>query len=102
MPRTDDRAAQQLALVAVRKNVNEIQREFFQVVVNHHQIAVLPLQLLFVRLDLHLSLRWLLLIHLVFLLECFLELTISPSPLLGSVAIRLSRLPMTKDHAKSY
>src|SRR5438477_381665 len=87
--RADDRAAQKFSLRAVRENVNKIQRELFQVVVNHHQVAVLPLQCLFIRLDLHLPWRWLLLIHLFSLPEYLLELTISPWPPLGSFASRL-------------
>jgi hypothetical protein len=40
---TDNHAAQQLALRAVREDVNKIEREFLDTVVQHHQIAVLPL-----------------------------------------------------------
>src|SRR6266446_5123220 len=78
VPRADNRAAEQLALRAIGKNVNDIQGELFQIVVNHHQVAVLPLQFLFVGLDLHLALHRLLLIHLVPLPECRSELTTSP------------------------
>src|SRR6266436_7693658 len=41
--RADDHAVQQFPLRAVRKNVDEIHGELFQIVVNHHQVAVLPL-----------------------------------------------------------
>src|SRR6266571_8335432 len=77
MSRADDHAVQELALRSVRKNIDKIQRKLFQIVVNHHQVAVLPLQFLFVRLDLHLALPWLLLIHCVSLPECRFELTTS-------------------------
>src|SRR2546422_6385910 len=86
VPRADNRAAKQLALRAIGKNVNEIQRELFQIVVNHHQVAVLPLQFLFVGLDLHLTLRRLLLVHLVPLPECRLELTTSLCAVLASLS----------------
>src|SRR5215472_9185832 len=65
VPRADDRAAQELPLRTVRKDIDKIEREFFQVVMNHHEVAVLPLQFLLICLDLHLSLRRLLLIHLI-------------------------------------
>src|SRR6266851_4836446 len=73
--RADDHAVQQFPLRAVWKNVDKIHRELFQIVVNHHQVAVLPLQFLLVRFDLHLALCWLLLIHCVSLPECRFELT---------------------------
>src|ERR1700733_7381149 len=63
--RTDDHALQQLSLGAIRENINKVQRELFQIMVNHQQVAVFPLQFLFVRLDLNLPLRGPLLIHLV-------------------------------------
>src|SRR5580765_5801935 len=59
----DDDAAEQFALSAVGKNINEVQRELFDIVMNHHQIAVEALQLFFVGLDLHLSELLLLLVH---------------------------------------
>ena len=63
---------EQLALRAVGKNVDEIERELFEIVVNHHQVAVLALQFFLVRFDLHLSLalglRCALLVHCVKLL----------------------------------
>src|ERR1700730_4514012 len=65
MPRADDHALEQLALRSVGENINKIQRELFQIVVNHHQIAVLALQLFLVRFDLHLPLRWPLFFHLL-------------------------------------
>jgi len=84
--RADDRAGQQLALRAVGKNVDKIQRELFQIVMNHHQVAVLPLQFLFVRFDLYLALRWLLLVHLVPLPESRIELTTSTRGSLAPLA----------------
>jgi hypothetical protein len=67
--RANNHAAQQLALSAVRENIDKIQSELFQIVVNHHQVAVLPLQFLLICLDLHLPRRGLLLVHLVSLPE---------------------------------
>jgi len=52
-----DHALQQLSLGAVRKNINKIKREFFQIVMNHQQIAVFTLEFLLIRLDLNLPLR---------------------------------------------
>src|SRR5216684_9068310 len=43
MTRVDDHALQQLALLAVGKNINKVERKLFEVVVNHHQVAVLAL-----------------------------------------------------------
>src|SRR5579864_4264980 len=40
---TDNHAAQQLSLRAIREDVNEIQRELLQSVVQNHQIAILAL-----------------------------------------------------------
>src|SRR5260370_7040863 len=65
MPRADDRAGQKFSLRAIGKNVDKIQRELFQVVMNHHQVAVLPLQFLFIRLDFHLPPHSLLFVHLI-------------------------------------
>jgi hypothetical protein len=72
-----DHALQQLPLRAVRKNINKVQRELFQVVVNHHQVTVFALQLFFVRLDLNLPLLSLplrrpLIVHVVLSpIDCF-------------------------------
>jgi len=55
MARTDDHAAQEFALRAVRKNINEVQRELLDVVMNHHQVTVESLQLFFVGFNLHLA-----------------------------------------------
>ncbi len=55
MAGTDDHAAEQLALGAIGENVDEVQRELFDAVMNHHKIAVNALQLFFVGLDLHLA-----------------------------------------------
>src|SRR5579859_388391 len=63
MPGTHNYAAHQFPLRPVRENVHKIQRKLFRVVLDHHQVAVQPLHFLFVRLDLHLSRRYLLLIH---------------------------------------
>src|SRR6266404_6629072 len=41
--RTDDHAFEQLALLAVGENIDKVQRKFLEIVVNHHQIAVLAL-----------------------------------------------------------
>src|SRR5437868_10114065 len=46
--RADNRALQQLALGSIGENVDEIEGELFNVVVNHHQVAVRALQFLFV------------------------------------------------------
>src|SRR5882724_11689411 len=59
---THNHTAQQFALGPIRKNVDKIQRELFDVVMNHHQITVEPLQFFFFRFDLHLSRLWLLLL----------------------------------------
>src|SRR5208283_1869831 len=53
----DNNAGQQFALQCIGKHVYEIQRELFGVVVDHHQVAVQPLQFLFIGFDLNLSLR---------------------------------------------
>jgi hypothetical protein len=63
MPRTYDHAAQQLSLRPIRENVNKIQSKFLQIVMKHHQIAVLPLQILLIRFDLYLSWHLPLLFH---------------------------------------
>src|SRR5579859_247542 len=64
MSRAHDHAAQQLPLSPVGKDINEVQRELLHAVMNHHQIAIEPLQFFFIGLDLHLSrLWWLLLAH---------------------------------------
>src|SRR2546426_252111 len=60
--RTHNHTAQQFALGPVRENVDKIQRELFDVVMNHHQITVEALQFFFFRFDLHLSRLWLLLL----------------------------------------
>src|SRR5712664_2205653 len=97
MPRADDHTVQQFSLGAVRKNIDKVHGELFQIVVNHHQVAVLPLQFLFVGFDLHLALHGLLLIHFVSLPEYRFELTISTlgshdrSPLAASSAISVSK-----------
>src|SRR5204862_6095474 len=77
MPRADDHTVQQFSLCTVRKNIDKVHGELFQIVVNHHQVAVLPLQLFLVRFDLHLTLHRLLLIHFVSLPERRFELTTS-------------------------
>ena len=63
MARTHNHALQELPLGAVRENIDEVQREFLKIVMNHHQIAVFALQLLLVSFDLDLALHRLLLIH---------------------------------------
>jgi hypothetical protein len=63
VPWTYDHAAQQLSLRPVREDVNKIECEFLQIVMQHHQIAVLPLQFFFVRFDLHLPWHRPLLFH---------------------------------------
>src|SRR5579859_319616 len=59
----DDHALQQLALRSVGENIDKVQRELFQIVVNHHQVAILALQLFLIGFDLHLPLRWPLFFH---------------------------------------
>src|SRR5712692_4851995 len=63
MAGADDHAFEQLALRAVGENIDKVQRKFLEIVVNHHEIAVLALQFLLVRLDLYLPLHRLLLVH---------------------------------------
>src|SRR5246500_3159716 len=60
-----DHAGHQLPLRSIGKNVHEIQRELFGVVMDHDEIAVHALQLFLVGLDLNLSRCWrsLLFIH---------------------------------------
>ena len=59
------------ALRAVGKNVDEVERELFEIVVNHHQIAVHALQFFFVGFDLHLTrLLPLLLVHVIVSVRC--------------------------------
>src|SRR5229473_3067731 len=77
MPRADDHTVQQFSLCTVRENIDKVHGELFQIVVNHHQVSVLPLQLLLVGFDLHLALYGLLLIHFVSLPERRFELTTS-------------------------
>src|SRR6185312_15711167 len=50
----DDCARYQLAMGSVGIYVNEMQCEFFGIVMNHYQVAVLPDELFFVGFDLHL------------------------------------------------
>src|SRR5205807_6916930 len=75
--RTEDHTVQQFSLRAVGKNIDKVHGELFEIVVNHHQVAVLPLQFLLVSFDLHLALYWLLLIIFVWLRDRCSELTIS-------------------------
>src|SRR5216683_887439 len=113
MPRADDHTVQQFSLCTVRENIDKVHGELFQIVVNHHQVAVLPLQLLLVGFDLHLALYGLLLIHFVSLPERRFELTISPfgshdrrpSPeaapcLLASKTWSLHGVPLTSEPIK--
>jgi hypothetical protein len=88
-------------LSAVRENIDKIQSELFQVVVNHHQVAVLPLQFLFIGLDLHLPWHWLLLVHLISPPDCSFELTTSPFASLGSIRPDLSYLCAQENNESS-
>src|ERR1019366_3752045 len=54
--RGHNHARYQLALRHIGKHIDEVHREFFRVMMEHHQIAKLSDQFLFVRLDLHLHL----------------------------------------------
>ena len=72
VPGAYDHAAKQLALGPIRKDVNKIQSELFQIVVEHHKIAVLALQILLIRFDLHLPWHRPLLFHRLLPLVVFL------------------------------
>src|SRR2546427_10933622 len=63
MAGTDDGAVHELALCAVGEDVDEVEGELLEVVMNHHEVAIGALQLLFVGLDLYLAGLRLLLVH---------------------------------------
>src|SRR6266436_1409211 len=96
--RVHDHAAQQLPLRSIRENIDKVQRELFQVVVNHHQIAVLSLQLFLIRLDLYLTLRRPLLVHRLSLPKHLHELIIAA---LSPPALRLVLLRRAPRHVSS-
>src|SRR5216683_463189 len=75
--RAYDNAAKQFALRSVGENVDEIQSEFLDVVMNHHQVAVKALQFFFVGFNLHLPRLWLLLffVHALLLNSAFQSTT---------------------------
>src|SRR4029077_3320424 len=56
VPRTYDHARNQLALRHIRKQKNEMNREFFRRMVKHYQVRKLPDEFLFICLDLNLHL----------------------------------------------
>src|ERR1700722_1172078 len=116
VPGAYDDAGKQLSLRPIREDVNEIQSELLQIVVQHHQIAVLSLQFLFVRLDLHLPWDCPLLFHLllpIVVASCtarskvpqrFLFCSTAPGILraLGSIVRKRSaRVLLTKSFVKS-
>jgi len=106
MPRTYDHAAQQLSLRPIRENVNKIQRKLLQIVMQHHQIAVLPLQILLIRFDLYLSWHLPLLFHrllplVVFLFHALFEgITAIPLALARGARTRFV-LPLRKEQSTS-
>ncbi len=69
MAGADDDAAEELALCAVWKDVDEIESELLEIVMKHHEIAVLALQFFFIGFDLYLSGHWPLLFHIFSLVQ---------------------------------
>jgi hypothetical protein len=54
MARADNRARHEFPVRPIGKNVDEVHRKFFRIVVNHYQIAEVPDEVFFVGFDLHL------------------------------------------------
>src|SRR5579884_3489153 len=55
MSRRNDRAGHELAVRAIRKDIDEMHGELFRIVMNHDEIAEMPNQFAFVGFNLHLG-----------------------------------------------